>query len=158
MTYTQTELCDCHSEIKSDNKFNSDDVNLFGALVSYHLDSSTTLSFSDFYTQRVNTGNSVSLVGSIPTNLTKEYVNYRLRCFDFDQSETLDQIDIEIYQAFQAWNDSRGTHELLGEQSEHQSFVDYCESLITQGLLNLSVNFANVILPSLQSVHHSTKC
>ena len=66
MGYTQTELCECHSDLKISNNFNSDDVNLFQALIAYSNNATTQLSFSDYYSERVTQGTSVSLIKSIP--------------------------------------------------------------------------------------------
>ena len=149
MGYEQTELCECHADLRISNTFNSDDVNLFQALIAYSNDATTQLSFSDYYQQRINSASSVSLVQSIPTHLNKDYVTSRKSCLDFDQSTTLNSVDTTIYEAFQAWNDSRGTSDLQGLVTEHQEFVYYCQTLIEQGLIDLTINFNDVILPSL---------
>ena len=149
MGYEQTELCECHADLRISNTFNSDDVNLFQALIAYSNDATTQLSFSDFYQQRINSGSSVSLIQSIPSHLNKDYVTSRKPCLDFDQSTTLNSVDTTVYGAFQAWNDSRGTSDLQGLASEHQEFVYYCRTLIEQGLIDLTINFDDVILPSL---------
>ena len=149
MGYESTELCECHADLRISNTFNSDDANLFQALIAYSNDANTQLSFSDYYQQRVNSGSSVSLIQSIPTHLNKDYITSRKSCLDFDQSTTLNSVDTTIYQSFQAWNDSRGTSDLQGLASEHQEFVYYCQTLIEQGLIDLTVNFNDVILPSL---------